>query len=228
MTGDDRARHCAECDLMVYDLSRMTTDEAAALFQQSTGRVCARFFRRADGTVVTRDCSTGVVRLGGRELDHAVVNMIPRDWAERICAIVVGRKTKSEIVVAMRDPADVLALDEVKFLTGMDVEAVYAPEADIREAIERGYAGDDGFELMGAIMEDPIVDPDPVPLVPETAKMSREFILAEVARSLRATHPDRADAMIRELERETLLMDHSGAAACPHCSGPVVAPDKRK
>lgn len=50
-------RNCALCAQSVYDLSEMTKDEAEALVFESTGRVCVRFFRRMDGTVVTSDCS---------------------------------------------------------------------------------------------------------------------------------------------------------------------------
>jgi len=61
MKGDDRRRFCGSCKLHVHNLSGMTADAAAALLQQATkGRVCVRFFRRADGTVLTRDCPVGL------------------------------------------------------------------------------------------------------------------------------------------------------------------------
>ena len=59
MEGTDRARHCSRCRLTVYDISGMTRDEAAALIRAREGRLCVRFFRRADGTVLTRDCPSG-------------------------------------------------------------------------------------------------------------------------------------------------------------------------
>ncbi|MGB3968464.1 MAG: hypothetical protein WBO45_17140 [Planctomycetota bacterium] len=61
MTGDDRRRFCAQCKLHVHDLSGMTADAAMALLRQTgKGRVCVRFFRRTDGTVLTRDCPVGL------------------------------------------------------------------------------------------------------------------------------------------------------------------------
>jgi hypothetical protein len=60
MTGDDRARACARCKLTVYDLSTLTALEARALILSKQGEVCVRFFKRADGTVLTRDCPVGV------------------------------------------------------------------------------------------------------------------------------------------------------------------------
>ena len=62
MRGTDRARVCADCRLTVHNLSAMTADEAEALLADADGRVCARLRRRADGTVLTRDCPTGVRR----------------------------------------------------------------------------------------------------------------------------------------------------------------------
>jgi hypothetical protein len=60
MTGDDRARFCSQCKLHVYYLSAMSRDEAEKLVQQREGRTCVRFFRRQDGTVLTRDCPVGL------------------------------------------------------------------------------------------------------------------------------------------------------------------------
>ena len=58
--GGETVRHCGQCRLNVYNLSAMTRDEATALVENAEGRVCAGFFRRADGTVLTRDCPVGV------------------------------------------------------------------------------------------------------------------------------------------------------------------------
>lgn len=59
MTGNDQVRHCDRCDLNVYNLSAMTRDEAEQLVFQHEGRLCVGFFRRADGTVITKDCPVG-------------------------------------------------------------------------------------------------------------------------------------------------------------------------
>jgi hypothetical protein len=59
MMGNERRRFCAECKLNVYNLSGMTTQEAENLLINSEGRVCVRFYRRADGSVITRDCPVG-------------------------------------------------------------------------------------------------------------------------------------------------------------------------
>lgn len=59
MVGDERKRFCGECRLNVYNLSGMSKSEAAELLENSEGRLCVRFYQRADGTVLTKDCPVG-------------------------------------------------------------------------------------------------------------------------------------------------------------------------
>lgn len=59
MIGDERRRFCGQCNLNVYNLSEMTRSEAENLLINSEGRLCARFYKRADGTVLTKDCPIG-------------------------------------------------------------------------------------------------------------------------------------------------------------------------
>jgi hypothetical protein len=62
MKGDERVRHCSLCKLNVYNLAELPAEEAEALMKKSARgeRVCMRLLRRADGTVITRDCPVGV------------------------------------------------------------------------------------------------------------------------------------------------------------------------
>ena len=60
MTGDERVRTCDECNLQVYNIGAMTRAEAETLIARTEGRLCARIYRRADGTVITRDCPVGL------------------------------------------------------------------------------------------------------------------------------------------------------------------------
>lgn len=59
MIGTERKRFCGECKLNVYNLSGMTRREAENLLLNSEGRLCVRFYRRADGSVLTKDCPVG-------------------------------------------------------------------------------------------------------------------------------------------------------------------------
>lgn len=59
MSGDDRKRFCGDCKLTVYNLSGMTRYDAENLLRLSEGRLCVRYYRRSDGTIMTSDCPVG-------------------------------------------------------------------------------------------------------------------------------------------------------------------------
>jgi len=58
MTGSEQVRHCAHCQQQVYNISAMGREAAEEFLQTSQDgrRLCVRFYRRPDGTVITRDC----------------------------------------------------------------------------------------------------------------------------------------------------------------------------
>ena len=66
MVGDERIRFCHQCELNVYNLSGMSKREAEALVANAEGRLCVRFYRRADGTILTNNCPVGLRALKRR------------------------------------------------------------------------------------------------------------------------------------------------------------------
>lgn len=60
MIGSQQMRFCAQCNLNVYNLSGMTRNEAESLIARNEGRLCVRFYRRADGSIITSDCPVGL------------------------------------------------------------------------------------------------------------------------------------------------------------------------
>src|SRR5262245_39374576 len=60
MIGTDRARCCGQCSLNVYNLSALTRDEAESLIARTEGRLCVRYYRRNDGSILTQDCPVGL------------------------------------------------------------------------------------------------------------------------------------------------------------------------
>jgi hypothetical protein len=60
MKGDDQVRFCSHCEKHVYNLSAMSRRDAEGLLKGAQGHVCTRFYRRADGTVLTEDCPIGL------------------------------------------------------------------------------------------------------------------------------------------------------------------------
>jgi type IV pilus assembly protein PilB len=78
------------------------------------------------------------VDLSGRELDEDLMRRIPREVIERH-EVLPFRLDGETILLAMSDPTDFRAIDEVQFLTSCRVETALAPRTTLRERIERYY-----------------------------------------------------------------------------------------
>src|SRR5262249_46226263 len=63
MIGNNQVRFCGQCQLNVYNLSSISRREAESLISRTEGRLCVRFYRRRDGSIITRDCPVGLRRL---------------------------------------------------------------------------------------------------------------------------------------------------------------------
>jgi type IV pilus assembly protein PilB len=88
------------------------------------------------------------IELDDFEVDTEVIALIPEDVANKHVILPVNR-AGSTLIVAMSDPSNISAIDDVKFLTGYNVEVVVAAEEAIRRAIERYYEkGADLDEVM--------------------------------------------------------------------------------
>ncbi len=68
MSGDARSRFCGKCAKHVYNLSNMTRAEGEALIAEKEGKLCVRFYQRADGTVLSADCPVGMRKLRFRRV----------------------------------------------------------------------------------------------------------------------------------------------------------------
>ena len=66
MIGDERVRFCGQCELNVYNLSAMTRTQAEDLIAGTERRLCIRYYRRKDGSILTRDCPVGLARIKQR------------------------------------------------------------------------------------------------------------------------------------------------------------------
>jgi len=97
----------------------------------------------------------GVPAINLKEFDVEadIIKLVPKDVAEKHLVVPVNR-AGSALIVAMCDPSNIYAVDDLKFLTGYNIEAVVASEPAIREAIERYYAE------KGPSLEDIVSDMD--------------------------------------------------------------------
>ena len=115
MTGEERTRHCQACDLNVYNISALSVGEVERLVSTREGRTCIRMYRRADGTVLTRDCPVGlrsyqkrVARFAGATLG-AILGLF---------SVSFGQKEDSKAVVAQRSAPVTAATPNIR--TGIE------------------------------------------------------------------------------------------------------------
>jgi type IV pilus assembly protein PilB len=90
--------------------------------------------------VIGRHCGVPAINLRECDLDPAVVRLIPPESAIKYTLIPVAR-TGTTLTVATADPTNVFVMDEIKFMTGLEVEPVVASESAIREALARLAGG---------------------------------------------------------------------------------------
>ena len=79
------------------------------------------------------------INLSEFEIDEEVIRLIPQDQAKKYKLIPVNR-AGATLIVAMADPSNIMAIDDIKFVTGYNIEVVVATEQAIEEATERYYA----------------------------------------------------------------------------------------
>ncbi|SVC18796.1 uncharacterized protein METZ01_LOCUS271650, partial [marine metagenome] len=80
------------------------------------------------------------INLDDFEIDTEVIKLLPEDVATKHQVVPV-HKAGASLVVAMADPSNIFAIDDIKFLSGYNVEVVVANESQVARAIERYYRG---------------------------------------------------------------------------------------
>lgn len=78
------------------------------------------------------------IALAQFEIDAAVIKLVPSETARKYQIIPLSR-SGATLTIAMTDPTNVFAMDDVKFMTGYNVEPVVASEATLLEALEKYY-----------------------------------------------------------------------------------------
>ncbi len=88
--------------------------------------------------ILSKQYGVPSINLSEFEIDPEVIKIIPEDVVEKYRVIPIS-KADTSLIVAMADPSNILAMDDIKFLTGLNVEAVVATEESIKAAIEKYY-----------------------------------------------------------------------------------------
>src|SRR5690606_6088264 len=78
------------------------------------------------------------VAIGQFELDPQIIRLVPAETAEKYQIVPLSR-AGATLTIAMTDPTNVFAMDDIKFMTGYNVEPVVASETAVAEAIQKYY-----------------------------------------------------------------------------------------
>ncbi len=112
------------------------------------------------------------------EIDPAVAKIIPVDLARKYNVIPVN-KTGATLTLAMIDPTNIFAMDEITFMTGYRVEPVVASEEAIREKIDRNFGSSRELELKKVMEDLTTVDEAALELMDEEEQVDVEKLAEE-------------------------------------------------
>jgi type IV pilus assembly protein PilB len=99
---------------------------------------------------LSRQYGVPAINLSYFEIDPAVVKLIPAETAKRYQILPLSRVGAS-LTIAMVDPTNVFAMDDIKFMTGFNIEPVVASESSILAGIDKAYSG--GKEDLESVMQ---------------------------------------------------------------------------
>lgn len=138
MAGDNRVRHCAQCNLNVYNFSETDPAEIEQLIAASAGqRLCGRLYQRPDGTILTRDCPVGLrarIRRVSRRLTAALAAAMGLIFATQACSLQTA-PLQGKLQVPQQQPNNAVMGDiALPALTGFNLTVV-ASGAPVPQAL---------------------------------------------------------------------------------------------
>src|SRR5579883_1889272 len=144
MAGDSCVRHCSECDRKVYNLSEMSARDAEQLILAHEGRLCVRFYRRSDGTILTRDCPVGLVA-AMRRLSKVASMVLSALMTVSFAAGQSAARTNSQSLVQKQRGSATVSLTIVDSQGLAIREAKVALKNKTTGKIRRGVTDSSGF-----------------------------------------------------------------------------------
>jgi len=97
------------------------------------------------------------INLDEFEIESSVIQLIPEEVASKHTVIPVNR-AGSTLILATADPSNIFGLDDIKFLTGYNIQPVVASEEAIRRAIDRNYDQTTSIEDVMGDFDDSDID----------------------------------------------------------------------
>ncbi len=89
-------------------------------------------------TVLSRQYGVPSVNLELFDIEDSVIRLIPQEVAQKYFVLPLSR-VGATLTLAMVDPTNVFAMDDIKFMTGLNIEPVVVSEASVQEAITKYY-----------------------------------------------------------------------------------------
>jgi type IV pilus assembly protein PilB len=129
-------------------------------------------------SVLSRQYGVPSINLAYFEIDPSVIKLIPIETAQKYMIVPLSR-VGSTLTIAMADPTNVFAMDDIKFMTGFNIEPVVATETSIGEALEKYYGTIHSLELRKVYEEIAQGDKDTLELDLEAGWEEEEEISAD-------------------------------------------------
>jgi type IV pilus assembly protein PilB len=119
-------------------------EEGLALQKTSGGRIGSNLAKlgyiseEEIASHLSRQYGVPPADLGNAKIDPAILKLIPAEVAHKYMIIPLSR-SGSTLTVAMANPADIFAIDDVRFMTGYNIKPMVAPETSIQNAVNKYY-----------------------------------------------------------------------------------------
>jgi type IV pilus assembly protein PilB len=97
-------------------------------------------------SLLSRQYGVPSINLDHFEVDPAIIKIIPAETSRKYQILPLSR-SGATLTIAMADPTNVFAMDDIKFMTGYNVEPVVASEISLEEAIEKYYGSTRSLQL---------------------------------------------------------------------------------
>src|SRR3989441_2113562 len=107
--------------------------------------------------VLSRQYGIPSVNLELFQIDESVLRLIPQEVAQKYSVLPLSR-VGATLTLAMVDPTNVFAMDDIKFMTGLNVEPVVVAEVSIQHAISRYYGTTREIELATVSIDDAVLE----------------------------------------------------------------------
>jgi type IV pilus assembly protein PilB len=107
--------------------------------------------------VLSRQYGIPSVNLDLFQIDESVLRLIPQEVAQKYSVLPLSR-VGATLTLAMVDPTNVFAMDDIKFMTGLNVEPVVVAEASIQQAISRYYGTTREIELATVSIDEGVLE----------------------------------------------------------------------